>query len=270
MTQAIALAVVQETIAARHPNKSIELGAQVHHIRLDGVAFVDVYGCDDAAERRSIRAEAVMLLRDLGIKVELIGNHDVFTVSPDYSDPAALRNCRSRLAKQYGTAKREQIRNDIDLAILSDPTPAGYVYVGFEGISPCILAHTEDKATFVAYADRILTIFRALHGEYRADPAVSIRGMTFSINTTVVSNEQRAAARRALTVRLAEVGYSKEQVEQLIPPSQVGVVTISEYAMRILGDDPPPPPRIPKPRRRSQPPRSRPPNDVTCCIGKFI
>ena len=55
-----------------------------------------------------------MLLRDLGIKVELIGNHDVFTVSPDYSDPAALRDCRSRLVKQYGTIKREQIRNDID------------------------------------------------------------------------------------------------------------------------------------------------------------
>ncbi len=218
MTQAIALAVVQETIAARHPNRSIELSAQVHHIRLDGVAFVDVYGCDDAAERRSVRAEAVMLLRDLGIKVELIGIHDVFTVSPDYSDPAALRDFRSRLAKQYGTATREQIRNDIDLAILSDPTPAGHVYVDFEGISPRILAHTEDRATFVAYADRILSIFRALHGEFRADPAISMRGMTFGINTTAVSNDQKAAARHALTVRLAEAGCSKEQVEQLIPP----------------------------------------------------
>jgi len=106
MTQAIALAVVQEMIAAKHPSKSIELSAQVHHIRPDDVAFIDIYGCDDAAERRSIRAEAVMLLRDLGIKVELIGNHDVFTVSPDYSDPAALRNCRSRLAEQYGKTKR--------------------------------------------------------------------------------------------------------------------------------------------------------------------
>ncbi|MFG6664768.1 hypothetical protein ACGYKB_16010 [Sulfitobacter sp. 916] len=263
MTQAIALAVVQETIAARHPSKSIELSAQVHHIRHDDVAFIDVYGCDNAEERRSIRAEAVMLLRDLGIHVELIGNHDVFTVSPDFSDPAALRDCRSRLAERYGATKRRQIRNDIELAILGDPTSAGHVYVDFEGINPRILAPTEDKAKFVAYADRILTIFRALHGEFRADPALSMRGMTFSINTTVVSNEQRAAARRALTVRLAEAGYSKEQVEQLIPPSQVGVETISEYAMRILGDDPPPPPRIPKPRRRSQPPRSRPPNDVT-------
>ena len=42
--------------------------------------------------------------------------------------------------------------------------------------------------------------------------------MTFGINTTAVSSDQKAAARRALTVRLAEAGYSKEQVEQLIPP----------------------------------------------------
>jgi len=212
MTQAIALAVVQETIAARYPNRSIELSAQVHHIRLDGVAFVDVYGCDDAAERRSVRAEAVMLLRDLGKKVELIGNHDVFTVSPDYSDPAALRKCRSRLAEQYGTTKREQIRNDIDLAILSDPTPAGHVYVDLEGINPRILAHTNDKTIFIAFAKRVLSIFEALHGEFRADPAIRMRGITFSFDTVAFTSDQRAAARPALAARLADSGCTKVSI----------------------------------------------------------
>jgi len=42
--------------------------------------------------------------------------------------------------------------------------------------------------------------------------------MTFGINTTAVSNDRKAAARRTLAVRLAEAGCSKEQVEQLISP----------------------------------------------------
>ncbi|NUH66359.1 hypothetical protein HTT03_13805 [Sulfitobacter sp. S0837] len=97
MTKAIALAAVQKTIAAMHPGHSIELIAQVHYIRPDDVAHVDVYGCDDAAIRRSVRAEAVKLLRKLGIKVELISGHDVFMVTSDFSDPAALRNYIGKL-----------------------------------------------------------------------------------------------------------------------------------------------------------------------------
>ena len=114
----------------------------------------------------------------------------------------------------------------------------------------------------MAYADQILTIFRALHGEFRADPAMSMRGMTFGINTTAVSNDQKAAARHALTVRFAEANCSKEQVKQLIPPSPAGAETISEYAIRILEGDPPQPPGIPKPRQRSQPPSSGASKDV--------
>ena len=55
MTQAIALAAVQNAIVAQYHNKTIELIAQVHYIRPDDVVHIDVYGCDDAMTRRSIR-----------------------------------------------------------------------------------------------------------------------------------------------------------------------------------------------------------------------
>jgi hypothetical protein len=97
MTQAIALAAVQEAITARYPDKSVEITAQVHYVRPDEIAHVDVYGCDDSVTRRSIRADAVRLLQQLGIRVELVGSHDVYTVSPDYSDPTTLQYYASKL-----------------------------------------------------------------------------------------------------------------------------------------------------------------------------
>ncbi len=97
MTQAVALAAAQDAIATQYPDLSIELIAQVHYIRPDEIAHIDVYGCDDAVTRRAIRANAVRLLQQLGVHVELIGAHDVYTVSPDYSDPATLQGYASRL-----------------------------------------------------------------------------------------------------------------------------------------------------------------------------
>jgi hypothetical protein len=93
----IALAAVQDAIVAQHPGLSIDLVAQVHYVRPDDVAHIDVYGCDDAVTRRSIRAAAVRLLQQLGIRVELVGSHDVYTVSPDYSDPVTLQDYACRL-----------------------------------------------------------------------------------------------------------------------------------------------------------------------------
>jgi hypothetical protein len=99
MIQAIALAAVQDAIAAKHPGLSIDLVAQVHYIRPDEVAHVDVYGCDDAVTRRAIRADAVRLLLQLGVRVELVGGHDVHTVSPDYADATTLHDYASRLSR---------------------------------------------------------------------------------------------------------------------------------------------------------------------------
>ena len=91
MIQAIALAAIQDVISRKHPDRSIQLVAQVHYIKPNEVAHLDVFGCGDAGTRRSIRSEAVMLLQELGIRVELISGHDVFTLAPDYSDLATLR-----------------------------------------------------------------------------------------------------------------------------------------------------------------------------------
>ena len=97
MTQAIALAATQDAITAQYPDRSVEITAQVHYVRPDEIAHVDVYGCNDAVTRRSIRADAVRLLKKLGIRVELVGSHNVDTVSPDYSDPTTLQYYASRL-----------------------------------------------------------------------------------------------------------------------------------------------------------------------------
>ncbi|MFG6501616.1 MULTISPECIES: hypothetical protein [unclassified Sulfitobacter] len=298
MSQAIALAAVQDAIAAKYPDRSVELIAQVHYIRPDDVARIDVCGCDDAMTRRSIRTDAVRLLQQLGIHVELVGGHDVYTVPPNYSDPVSFQDYASRLhhrlittadflraysegsvtrdvamsgigVKNYRDFRRAlfdcgfghaTIRRDIELSLLTDPTPAGSVYVDLEGINPRILAHTNDKTTFIAYAKRVLSIFEALHGEFRADTAIRMRGMTFSFDTVAFTSDQRAAARPALAARLADSGCSNNEIEQLIGlPGDIE--TISEYAMRIIGDDPIPPARIPKPRKRLPPPRSRPLSD---------
>ena len=108
------------------------------------------------------------------------------------------------------------MRADIKLILLTDPTPAGWVYVDLEGINPRILAHVEDKATFSAYAERFLAILQALYGEFRADRTQPMRGMKFQYNTAAFSEEQRAAARPALYARLAEAGCSDDDIEQLI------------------------------------------------------
>ena len=50
MSQAIALAVVQDAIAAQYPHLSIDLVAQVHYIRPLEIAHIDVYGCDDTTD----------------------------------------------------------------------------------------------------------------------------------------------------------------------------------------------------------------------------
>jgi hypothetical protein len=108
------------------------------------------------------------------------------------------------------------MRADIKLVLLTDPAPAGLVYVDLEGINPRILAHAEDKATFRAYAERFLAILQALYGEFRADRTQSMRGMKFQYNTAAFSEEQRAPARPALYARLAEAGCSDEEINQLI------------------------------------------------------
>ena len=104
------------------------------------------------------------------------------------------------------------IRRDIELALMSDPTPAGWVYIDLDGITSRIIAHTEDKATYVAYTQRLLAILRALHGELCAI------GHKSQHNTADFSDEQRAAARPALTARLADAGCSGDEIEQLIRP----------------------------------------------------
>lgn len=80
MTQAIALAAVQDAITAKYPDRLVEITAQVHYVRPDEVAHVDVYGCNGAVKHRSIRADAVCLLQQLGIRVELVGSHDVHSI----------------------------------------------------------------------------------------------------------------------------------------------------------------------------------------------
>lgn len=146
--------------------------------------------------------------------------------------------------------RRDAMHADIELALLTDPTPAGCVYVNFEGINPRILTHTEDRETFVAYAERLLAILRALCGEVRADRSVRLRGMKFHLKTAIITGEQRRAARLSLAARLAEAGCSDDEVNKLI-----GTETISEYAARVIGDDPIPAARIPRPRKRQPPPR---------------
>ena len=61
------------------------------------------------------------------------------------------------------SVRHAAIRHDIELALLTDPTPAGWVYVNLEGVNPRIIAHTENKATYVAYTGRVLALLRALH-----------------------------------------------------------------------------------------------------------
>ncbi len=114
------------------------------------------------------------------------------------------------------SARHAAMHDDIELALLTDPTPAGWVYVNLENITPRIIAHTEDKATFAAYAERLGAILHALYGEFRADP--SMRGMKFQINTADFSSDQRAAARPALSRRLAEAGCCEDEIEQIIGP----------------------------------------------------
>tara|TARA_R110002012_G_scaffold208038_1_gene378042 strand:+ start:605 stop:1327 length:723 start_codon:yes stop_codon:yes gene_type:complete len=229
----------------QYPNLSVDLVAQVHHVKPQGIAHIDVYGCDDAVTRKAIRADAVRLLQQLGIHVELVGGHDVFTVSPDYSDPTTLQDYARRLQASA------TIGRDIELALLTDSTPAGWVYVDLEGITPRIIAHTEDKATYVAYTQRLIAILRALHRDLRASR------MKSQHNTADFSDEQRAAARPTLQARLAECGCTDDEIEQLIGLSEEAE-TISEYAMRIMRDDPAPAARITKPRKRTPPFRSWP------------
>ena len=100
------------------------------------------------------------------------------------------------------SARHAAIRHDIELALLTDPTPAGWVYVNLEGINPRIIAHTENKATLVAYTDRILAILKALHGEFRADPAQRMRGM--KSNTTPLLSWTRRELQPAPQNRVAQ------------------------------------------------------------------
>jgi hypothetical protein len=79
--------------------------------------------------------------------------------------------------------RRDAMPADIELALLTDPTPAGWVYVDLEVINPRIIIHTEDRETFVA--ERLLAILRALYGEFRADKSVRMRGMKFHLNTAI-------------------------------------------------------------------------------------
>ena len=146
--------------------------------------------------------------------------------------------------------RRDVMPADIELALLSDPTPAGWVSVDLEGINPRIITHTEDRETSAAYAERLLAIFRALYGEFRADQSVPLRKMKFHLKTAIFTGEQRRAARLSLAARLAEAGCSDDEVNKLI-----GTETISEYAARVIGDDPIPAARIPRPRKRQSPPR---------------
>ena len=142
--------------------------------------------------------------------------------------------------------RRDAMHADIELALLTDPTPAGWVFVDLEGINPRILTHTEDREAFIAYAERL----RALYGEFRADKSVRMRGMKFHLNKAIFTGEQRRAARLALAARLAEAGCSDDEVNKLN-----GTETISDYVARVIGDDPVPAARTPKPRKRQPPPR---------------
>ena len=94
MIQAIASAAVQNAIAMQYPG---ELIAQVHYIRPKDVAHIDVYGCADMEQRRAVRSETVRLLQELGIQVKMVGSHDVFMLSPDFTDQWALRAYANRL-----------------------------------------------------------------------------------------------------------------------------------------------------------------------------
>merc|ERR1712173_471119 len=105
--------------------------------------------------------------------------------------------CLRSLMMSEMSDRHAAMRADIKLVLLTDPAPAGLVYVDLEGINPRILAHAEDKATFSAYAERFLAILQALYGEFRADRTQSMRGMKFQYNTAAFSEEQRAAAQPA-------------------------------------------------------------------------
>ncbi|MEQ5829346.1 hypothetical protein J3456_18530 [Sulfitobacter sp. NFXS29] len=124
MTQAIALAAVQDTIAPQYPDLTIELVAQVHYVRPDEIAHIDVYGCEDAVTRRAIRADAVRLLRQLSIHVELVGGHDVYTVSPDHSDHAVLQDYASKLHPKLITSA-EFLRAYSESRVTRDVAMAG-------------------------------------------------------------------------------------------------------------------------------------------------
>jgi hypothetical protein len=126
--------------------------------------------------------------------------------------------------------RHEVMHADVDLALLTDPTPAGGVYVDLEGINPRILANIKDRDAFIAYFERLRAILRALYGEFRAVPFIRMRGMTFRINTAVFSDGQRAAARPALATRLAGCGCSDNDIEQLIIGSSTVAEKILEYA----------------------------------------
>ena len=143
--------------------------------------------------------------------------------------------------------RRDAMHADIERALLTDPTPAGWVFVDLEGINLRILTHTEDREAFVAYAERL----RAHYGEFRADKSVRMRGMKFHLNKAIFMGEQRRAVRLALAARLAEAGCFDDEVNKLI-----GTETISDCAARVIGDDPVPAARIPRPRKRQPPPQA--------------
>ena len=70
--------------------------------------------------------------------------------------------------------RHEVMRADIELALLTDPTPAGWVYVDLGGINPRILSNINDRDAFIAYFEWLRAILRALYGEFRADPSLSL------------------------------------------------------------------------------------------------
>lgn len=98
MNSEIAMAAVQAEIRARNPDLDVRLVGQVHHIRPAEIAFVDVYGCDDKVRRRAIRAFATDMLRVLGIHVELVCGHDVYTLDPGPIDRSTAEQLSRHLA----------------------------------------------------------------------------------------------------------------------------------------------------------------------------
>ena len=82
-----ALWQAQHALQTQNPDlEGLCLLGQAHYA-LEGLAFVEVLGCDDdRTRRRALRQQAVEMLEAAGCPVKLYANRDIYYVTPDRAE----------------------------------------------------------------------------------------------------------------------------------------------------------------------------------------